>query len=220
MRWTPLVFAALVVLPGCILSPGQDDLSYVCETKANAPGPAYTTDGLVAYTRVDDPNLTAEHARKLLDAVTPAIITEARHAHAAFHATLAPADAGWRFEGVGRAANGTVLDTYTFVLTEDAHAITVEPLTPSLETYPVPETLVSRAWALVNASPDLAGIPTRTPTLVATGWSKDIPSCVHLLFQQGPNDAILPASPEHPHTKVVVSLASDRVVFFKRDGWE
>ncbi|GEM_PF-5659309 len=214
-----LCVGLLVALPGCILSPGQDDLSYVCETKAGAPGPAYTTDGLVLFTRVLDANLTPEHARALLAAVQPDVITLGSLHHANFSATLAAAEGGWRFEGVGRAENGSVVDTYSFDVVEDKAGVSVESRLPTVDAVQAPESMVSAAWAVVNATPDLAGAKTKTPTLVATGWNPEIASCVRLLFQDGPADAILPASPEHPHTVAVVSLVSDRVVFLQRQGW-
>lgn len=221
MRWTLLALVALCVLPGCILSPGQDDLSYVCEAKAGGPGPAYTLDGLVRVTEVGDANLTVEHARRLLAAVQPDVLTLGGHAHADFRATLTPeGGATWRFVAVGRDAAGATLDTYEYLVHEDREVITLEATRPNVEDIPVSESVRGAAVAVVNASPDLADVATRTPTLVATGWSRNIPSCVRLLYQDGPEDAILPAGPEHPHTDVVVSLASHRVVFVKRVGWE
>ena len=90
---------------------------------------------------------------------------------------------------------------------------------PTADVGQPPESLVSVAYDTVNRTPELDTARTRTPTLVATGWAPNIPSCVTLLFQDGPNDAIIPASPEHPHTRVVVSFSSHGVVFIKRDGW-
>jgi hypothetical protein len=219
VRLLAVALLLLVALPGCILQKGQDDLSYVCEKHVGAAGPAYAVDGLVLHTQVLDANLTAEHARRILGAVQLHVITLAQHAHANFTATLAAADAGWRFEGVGRATNGSVLDTYALDVTEDQGAVTVAPLRPVVGPVLAPESVVAHAWTVVNATPELDGAKTRTPTLVASGWDPIIPTCVRLLFQDGPADAILPASPEHPHTVVVVSLASDRVVFLQRQGW-
>lgn len=220
MRLSALASAILLVgLSGCIFSPGQDDLADVCESKAGAPGPAYTLDGILAYTQVLDANLTADHARRLLAAAQPDVITLGQHAHANFTATLSATPAGWRFEAVGRAQNGSALDTYALDIADDNGAITAQPLSPTVAPVQVPESMVSLAWGVVNATPELSSAKTRTPTLVATGWDPAIPTCVRLLFQDGPADAILPASPEHPHTTAVVSLASDRVVLLKRDGW-
>jgi len=214
-----LAVIALVLLSGCILSPGQDDLSYVCEKKSGSPGPAYTVDGLVAYTQVRDANLSAADATRILAAVQPYVITRGQAHHANFSANLTPTDEGWRFEGEGRAENGTLLDSYAFDLARAGDKIDVQPLRPYQDASPVPESLVSAAWSVVNASPDLAPARERTPTLVATGWAPNVPACVRMLFQDGPSDAILPASPEHPHTTIVVSMSSDRVVFLKKDGW-
>jgi hypothetical protein len=215
----PPAVALLAVLAGCIFVPGPDDLTDVCERSPVSPGPAYTVDGIVQYTTVLDANLTPAHARALLAAVQPDVVTLGAHAHANFSATLSPTASGWRFAGVGRAENGTVLDTYALDVADDNGTITVDPLRPVVDSVQPPESMVSAAWAVVNATPELAAAKTRTPTLVATGWSPITPSCVRLLFQDGPDDAILPASPEHPHTVAVVSLASDRVVLLQRQGW-
>jgi hypothetical protein len=215
----PALVLAPALFAGCILSPGQDDLSDVCESHAGSPGPAYTLDGIAQFTNAGDANLTPEHTRALLAAVQPDVITKGAHAHANFSAWLNATADGWRFEAQGRAANGTLVDTYAFDLAQEKSGVSLAALRPTVEPVPAPESLVAEAWGYANATPDLARMANATPTLVATGWNPIIPTCIHLLFQNGPADAILPASKEHPHTDVVVSLTSDRVVFFKRDGW-
>lgn len=219
MRAAAVLLVPLLLVPGCIFSPGQDDLTYVCEKKAGAAGPAYSVDGLEAFTTVRDANLTAQDARELFAAIQPWVITGAQAHHANFSATLDKAGDGWRFEGVGRNASGGVVDTYSFDLARAEGKVEITATRPTVEAVPVPESLVTKAWDVVNKTPELDQLANRTPTLVATGWSKDIPACVRLLFQDGPADAILPVSPEHPHTVVVVSLVSDRVVFLQKPGW-
>ena len=213
----PLALALL--LPGCIFQPGQDDLSGVCERKSTSPAQPYTVDGIERFTEVRDENLTGDAARRILAAVQPNVITLAGARHANFSATLAPTEYGWRFTGIGRAADGSVVDTYVYDVLDDPAGVTVTPLKPTVGEMLPPESLVSAAWSVANATPELASAKTRTPTLVAAGWDRNVPACVKLLFQDGPDDAVLPASPEHPHTLVVVSFSSHSVVLIKREGW-
>lgn len=205
---------------GCIFQQGgPDDLGIVCEVKSGSPGPAYSTDGLVAMTRVDASTPTPL-ARQILDALRPHVLTVGRHAHAQLSANLTrTGNASWTFTAEGRDAAGALVDDYNLTVDQSDAGIAVTPTRPALAPIVASPAMIREAMAVVNNTVELRGIPTRTPTMVATGWDPSIPSCVRLLYQDGPSDAIVPASDEHPQTTVVVSLVSDRVVLLKRDHW-
>ena len=214
-----LVPILMLLVSGCIFQKGSDDLSIVCEVRSGSPGPAYLADGLLAATHVDDANLSAADAKTLIAAAAKHVITIGHHAHATLNATLRASPEGERFHADGYASNGSLVDSYDLVLAFEGGVAVAHETRPALLDIAAPPSMQAEAMAVVNMTSELSGIPTRTPTMVATGWDPATPSCVRLLYQDGPSDAITPATNEHPHTLVVVSLVADRVVSFDRDHW-
>ena len=213
-----LACALALVLPGCVLGGGPDDLFPVCEDRrASGPSPTYTLDRLVALTEVRDATLPEAEERALLSAVRERVLTLQGAPYRSFHANLTPAEeeGAWWFEarGVGGPSEGWD-DAYRLKLLPRGDGFEAHETRRHVRPAAAPQTLERLAAAEAARTEDLADVRERTPTLVASGVDPELPGCVFLLYEGGAVEEGAPA-----RTKVVVNLVTVRVVHVARDGW-
>ena len=204
------LLAAPVVLAGCVLQGGPDDLFPVCEDRRqNGPSPTYTVEELTRRLDLRGGEPDESDRRALLEAARPRILTLQAAPYRSFEGNLTQLEAGppgvWRLAARGQGGPDPrvrVDDAYNLTLELDGGLARV--VSPLGERRPVlaPDAIARLAVGIAEASPELEATRARTPALFEVTLDPELPGCAFLLY----------AGPRDERAEVAVNLVHPRVV--------
>lgn len=220
-----LLVAAFLLLPGCVLSGGPDDLTLVCERRTGGPGHPYPPEEIARRTTVAE-GLDAARRDEVFRDVAGRLLTPGAAPYRDFSATLTREEAGaWVF-----AANGTWeeegrpgVDRYLLAYAVDEAGARVVSPEPAL--VEAPERLRFAAMAFVNRTAELNETRAARPNVGSVAWDPELPACVRMAYYRdvppfGPpttGGSPPPATPQDAGEPVVthvwVNLARGQVVY-------
>lgn len=172
-----LLVAVFLVLPGCILGSGPDNVRLVCERRTGSPWHPYPPDVLEGITTVEEGLAPAERLQAFV-LLADQILTLRSEPYERFEAVLREEGDGlWRFEAnaTWRAGEESGEDGYLVTLLVRDGAVRNAREEHGV---PAPERLAERASVVLARDADATELVAGKPDIVSATWHEGAPSCI------------------------------------------
>lgn len=223
-----LLLAAFVLLPGCILAGGPDDLTLVCERRTGMPAHPYPPEVLASFTNVEG-DLAPEARGAVFQDAADRLLTPGAAPYRTFESRLHQDAPGlWILEmnGTWKDEEREGVDHYRLAYALTDGGARIDPPGAPVE---APERLRFAAQDVVNRSRELNATREARPNVGSAVWDESLPSCVRITYYRqtlpggpppmGDPPTITPdatsGDAEPWTTQVWVNLARGQVVYVK-----